>query len=89
MMPAFFCLVKLIKIFDFLDGHDQTQVKYTWRQDQDCRHDCNKVYIYDKDMANFEILEAKKTKEATVYHAGREHKIFSHFIARRKNQYQI
>lgn len=59
-----------------LDGHDQDDISYTWRRDQECRKDCDEVYIYDKDMANFEILEAKKTKEATVYHAGNDIKVF-------------
>eukprot|EP00795_Rhopilema_esculentum_P002077 gene2077-17647_t len=70
-------------------GHDQNQVKYTWRQDQGCRHECNKVYIYDKDMANFEILEAKKTKEATVYHAENFSKATASFVFRRRRQYFI
>ena len=53
------------------DGHDKNALDYKWRKDPTCTAKCDEVYIYDRDMANFQILEAKKTKEATVYHAGK------------------
>ena len=52
------------------DGHSKDDIEYKWWRNPMCSSNCDEIYIYDKDMANFQILEARKTKEATMYHAG-------------------
>ena len=53
--------------FYFPDGHDEIDIQYKWFQ-RDCNQSCNEVFIYEKNLANFEIIEAIKTKEQTIYH---------------------
>eukprot|EP00112_Aurelia_sp_Birch-Aquarium-sp1_P026446 Seg939.6 transcript_id=Seg939.6/GoldUCD/mRNA.D3Y31 product="Gamma-aminobutyric acid receptor subunit beta-3" protein_id=Seg939.6/GoldUCD/D3Y31 len=70
-------------------GHDEKDIEYSWRKEPTCVKNCDEVYIYDKEMSNFEILEARKTKEATVYHAEKFSKATASFAFRRRRQYFV
>lgn len=70
-------------------GHDMGEIEYNWWKSPDCTSKCDQVHIYDKDMANFQIVEAKKTKDPTVYHAENFSKATTSFVFRRRRQYFV
>lgn len=70
-------------------GHDEGQVVYKWRQTPDCGNTCNDVHIYDRDMSNFDVMKAVKSKEKTNYHAVSFSSATTRFVFKRRQQYFI
>ena len=57
---------------DPLDGHDMTDISYQWYtyEQAECGEACSQIFVYDKEMSNFDVVEALKTTNKTAYHAG-------------------
>ncbi len=55
--------------FLFVDGHEMLDIKYKWFN-RGCNESCDEVFIYERNLANFDITKAVKTTEKTTYHTG-------------------
>ena len=66
----FFCFPHLIYGSFIVDGHDEIDIQYSWFE-RGCNASCSEVFIYERNMANFEIVEAVKTSEQTIYHTSK------------------
>ena len=54
-------------------------MKFDWwdQSGQNCESEqCKMIYVYDKEMSNFDVVEALKSTNKTTYHARK----FKHVI---------
>eukprot|EP00794_Sanderia_malayensis_P006034 gene6034-6735_t len=70
-------------------GHDENDVKYKWRKTPGCESNCYSVYIYDREMANFDIIKAEKSKDKTTYHAETFSSATTKFVFKRRQEYFV
>ena len=49
-----------------------TDISYQWYtyEQAECGEACSQIFVYDKEMSNFDVVEALKTTNKTAYHAG-------------------
>ncbi|XP_065067046.1 glycine receptor subunit alphaZ1-like isoform X2 [Rhopilema esculentum] len=67
-------------------GHDRIDIQYQWFT-RGCNDSCGLVYIYERNLANFEIIEAVKTLEKTIYHTENFSSATGKFVFQRKTTY--
>ena len=59
------------------DGYDLSDIKYDWFDmytgENHCQHDyCMHLHVYDKEMSNFDLIKARKSRNKTNYHASKK-----------------
>eukprot|EP00112_Aurelia_sp_Birch-Aquarium-sp1_P026441 Seg939.1 transcript_id=Seg939.1/GoldUCD/mRNA.D3Y31 product="Gamma-aminobutyric acid receptor subunit beta-1" protein_id=Seg939.1/GoldUCD/D3Y31 len=68
-------------------GHDELDVKYKWFKRGCNGSECDQVFIYEKNLANFEIIEASKSSQKTIYHTSHFSSATGKFVFQRKTTY--
>ena len=66
-------LIRLDFLFDFffiliiLVSYEEKDLKYKWKSEVE-----SEIFIYDKEMAQFDIISAKRYLKHNVYHSSKD-----------------